>query len=613
MLILLPPSESKANRRRGRPADPSTWSFPELGPTRAKVAAALAEVSRSPEAPALLGVSASLLDEVARNLVLDTAPATPAAEVYTGVLYDALSLATLDTAARRRANRWLVVVSALHGAVRPSDRITAYRLSMGSTLPQLGPLAALWRPALDQVLPGLAARGVVVDCRSAPYAAAWRPGADLAPRWVQVRVPGASHLAKHTRGLVARHLCEVGAQPRTVPALRDVVARAFDVRLEEPAERPLAVGAGRGPRVTAADAVALLERLLPVVVFLLAITVVAEIAERAGVFDVAGHWVAHAGRHRAWALWLLFALLAVGCTVVLSIDTTAVLLTPVGLAVARQVDLDARVFAVTTLWVANTGSLLLPVSNLTNLLALNTFERQGLGHADYVRLAWAPALACILVTLALLALLHRRTLRASYAVDPPADPHDVVLLRWAAAVCLALGPLFALGAPPWAVSLVAAAVLLVVGRWRAPRLLAGLPVPWLMALGFVAVSVVVEVLHQRGLGDLVASVVPQGTGAGALAAVAGTGALVANVANNLPAYLVLEPVAADAAARLMALLVGVNAGPLVTPWASLATLLWLQRCRTAGIRVPWRWLVPAGAACAVLAVAAGVGALAVTA
>ena len=236
--------------------------------------------------------------------------------------------------------------------------------------------------------------------------------------------------------------------------------------------------------MTAADAVALLERLLPVVVFLLAITVVAEVAERAGVFDVAGHWVAHAGRHRAWALWLLFALLAVGCTVVLSLDTTAVLLTPVGLAVARQVDLDARVFAVTTLWIANTGSLLLPVSNLTNLLALNTFERQGLGHADYVRLAWAPALACIVVTLALVALLHRRTLGVVRR-RPTADPHDVVLLRWAAGVCVVLGPLFALGAPPWAVSLVAAAVLLAVPVAGAAAA-AGLPVPWLMAAGFVA-------------------------------------------------------------------------------------------------------------------------------
>lgn len=234
MLILLPPSESKANRRRGRPADPSTWSFPQLAPTRARVAAALVEVSRSPDAPALLGVSPGLLDEVARNLVLDTAPATPAAEVYTGVLYDALGLATLDTAARRRANRWLVVVSALHGAVRPGDRITAYRLSMGATLPGLGPLAGVWRPALDEVLPAVAGRGVVVDCRSASYAAAWRPGVDLARRWVQVRVPGASHMAKHTRGLVARHVCVAGVTPRSVPALAEVVSGAFDIRLHEP-------------------------------------------------------------------------------------------------------------------------------------------------------------------------------------------------------------------------------------------------------------------------------------------------------------------------------------------------------------------------------------------
>jgi cytoplasmic iron level regulating protein YaaA (DUF328/UPF0246 family) len=234
VLILLPPSESKANRRRGRPADPSTWSFPSLSPTRERVATALVEASGSPDAASLLGVSEGLLDEVARNLVLDTAPATPAAEVYTGVLYDALDLASLDGAARRRANRWLVVVSALHGAVRPGDRITAYRLSMGATLPGLGSLATVWRPALDTVLPEVAGRGVVVDCRSAAYAPAWRPAADLARRWVQVRVPGASHLAKHTRGLVARHLCRAGVAARSVPALADVVAGAFSTDLREP-------------------------------------------------------------------------------------------------------------------------------------------------------------------------------------------------------------------------------------------------------------------------------------------------------------------------------------------------------------------------------------------
>jgi cytoplasmic iron level regulating protein YaaA (DUF328/UPF0246 family) len=74
VLILLPPSETKANRRRGRPVDPSTWSFPELTASRERVAAALAAVSGSPSAAADLGVSENLLDEVARNLALDTPP-----------------------------------------------------------------------------------------------------------------------------------------------------------------------------------------------------------------------------------------------------------------------------------------------------------------------------------------------------------------------------------------------------------------------------------------------------------------------------------------------------------------------------------------------------------
>ena len=275
---------------------------------------------------------------------------------------------------------------------------------------------------------------------------------------------------------------------------------------------------------------------------------VAEVAERAGVFDVAGHWVAHAGRHRAWALWLLFALLAVGCTVVLSLDTTAVLLTPVGLAVARQVGLDARVFAVTTLWLANTGSLLLPVSNLTNLLALNTFERQGLGHADYVRLAWAPALACVVVTLALVALLHRRTLRRSVRRRPAAGAARP------GAAALGGRRLHRPRAPlrprrtPWAVSLVAAAVLLVVARWRAPQLLPGLPVPWLMA-GRRSSRCRSSSRCCTSAGSTTSSrpSCPSGTGTAALLRSRAPGRSLANVANNLPAYLVLEPVAADAA------------------------------------------------------------------
>ena len=235
MLILLPPSESKTGRPRGKPSDPERVSFPELAPTRARVAAALAQVSAHPDAPTLLGVSANLRSDIAHNVRLGSAPAVAVADLYTGVLYDALDLASLDPAARRRANRWLVVVSALFGAVRPGDRIPPYRLSMSVNLGQLGPLASVWRAPLTAVLPIAAGRGVIVDTRSSTYAAAWAPQEDLASRWVQIRVPGATHMAKHTRGLVVRHLCQSGVDAKSAKALQQVVEKRFDTRLAKPA------------------------------------------------------------------------------------------------------------------------------------------------------------------------------------------------------------------------------------------------------------------------------------------------------------------------------------------------------------------------------------------
>ena len=215
--------------------DPSSWSFPELREQRRTVAEALTAVSESPDASRLLGVSPNLLDEIARNLDLSTAPATPAREVYTGVLYDALDVATLSPAAKRRATRWVVVVSALYGAIRLGDAIAPYRLAMGVDLPGIGPLAKAWRPHLQKVLPSTVGRGCIVDCRSAAYVSAWTPGPELFDRWAAVTVPGASHMAKHTRGLVARHLLEAGADPPSVPALADVLRNRFQVDLEAPA------------------------------------------------------------------------------------------------------------------------------------------------------------------------------------------------------------------------------------------------------------------------------------------------------------------------------------------------------------------------------------------
>ena len=119
----------------------------------------------------------------------------------------------------------------------------------------------------------------------------------------------------------------------------------------------------------APEALTLGERVAPVLGFVVAITVVAVIAAEAGVFDRLADGAARLARGRGGVLWLLVVAVSVVSTVFLSLDTTAVLLTPVVVVLARRVGLSPIPFAMTTVWLANTGSLLLPVSNLTNLLA----------------------------------------------------------------------------------------------------------------------------------------------------------------------------------------------------------------------------------------------------
>ena len=75
--------------------------------------------------------------------------------------------------------------------------------------------------------------GIVVDCRSTSYRNAWKPTPELADRWVVVDVPGASHWAKHTRGLVARRLCQ-GDVVKLVTDLPAALGDGFDVELVMP-------------------------------------------------------------------------------------------------------------------------------------------------------------------------------------------------------------------------------------------------------------------------------------------------------------------------------------------------------------------------------------------
>lgn len=202
-LILLPPSETKWTPSRGKPVDLASLSFPALTSLR----------------DALLGPE------------LRQAPTTTAGRLYTGVLYAALDIATLPS--RTAGN--LVIISAQFGALRPGDRVPAYRRVLN---------AVYWRDGLREPLDEAATGRLVVDCRSAAYVAAWRPSREAAGARVQVSVVEersgvrrvVSHMAKKTRGEVARHLLVSGARPRTPAELAVAVAERFTCELE-PTER----------------------------------------------------------------------------------------------------------------------------------------------------------------------------------------------------------------------------------------------------------------------------------------------------------------------------------------------------------------------------------------
>ncbi len=224
--------------------DVARLSLGGLTQARLTVLNAVASASVRPDAAALFGEPDSILPAVRANARWADAPATAVRDLYSGVLYDALGLAGLPTGAKRRATARVLVASAVWGMLRLDDAVPAYRCSMTATLPELGAtLAAHWRPHLarefDELSPEL-----VLDCRSSDYQAAWRPRGALAERVVPVRVMReqagrrsvVSHLAKLTRGEVARHLLvRPGAEPRTPQRLAAAVGEVFEVELTPPA------------------------------------------------------------------------------------------------------------------------------------------------------------------------------------------------------------------------------------------------------------------------------------------------------------------------------------------------------------------------------------------
>jgi arsenical pump membrane protein len=326
-----------------------------------------------------------------------------------------------------------------------------------------------------------------------------------------------------------------------------------------------------------------LRSLAPTIGFLAAVLLLAELCEREGLFAAAGRRMASAAEGRPVALLGLVFVVGAAVTAVLSLDATVVLLTPVVFATAVRLRLRPKpqVYACTHL--ANSASLLLPVSNLTNLLA---FRASGLSFARFATIMTLPWLAAIGVEWLVLRrffasdLVGHGEVAAAVEGEAGGAPRYAVAVLALTLVGFGLASLAhldpAVVAAGGALALAAPALR---GRRVQPADLGrALALPFLTFVA--ALGVVVRAVSDAGLGPLVDRLVPAGTSLWPLLAVAVVAAVLANLVNNLPAILLLLPAAAAVGpGTVLACLVGVNVGPNLTYVGSLATLLWRRVLR----------------------------------
>jgi arsenical pump membrane protein len=323
------------------------------------------------------------------------------------------------------------------------------------------------------------------------------------------------------------------------------------------------------------DAEGAVRQIAPTVGFLVVVLLLAHLADREGLFTWAAAVTARQAGRSASALLLRVVILSAVVTAVLSLDATVVLLTPVVLATAAHMRVPARPHAYAAGHLANSASLLLPVSNLTNLLA---FATTGLSFLHFTGLMLAPEVVAVAVEWAVLRLMFRADLAVPVedpVTETPPAPVAALVVVGATVAGFAVASLAGIS-PVWpAVGgvVVLGVRQLIRRRTTVGDLVTAADLPF--ALFVLGLAVVVTAVLDSGLERGLAAVLPDGTGLLSLLAITGIAAVAANLLNNLPATLALLPVAAAGGpGPVLAMLIGVNVGPNLTYVGSLANLLW---------------------------------------
>lgn len=322
--------------------------------------------------------------------------------------------------------------------------------------------------------------------------------------------------------------------------------------------------------------------LAPTVVFLAFILVLAHLSDALGVFTWTAAKLRRGSRDSPRRLLTLVFAAAAVTTAVLSLDATVVLLTPAVIGAARMKGMSPRPHSYAAAHLSNSASTLLPVSNLTNLLA---FAATGLTFLHFTALMALPWVFAVVIELVVFSIFFRKDLARTetspristeYSTGDVPAPRGALVVLGATLAGFAVAGLFDI--EPFWVAAVGSAALTVPalrgGRTSARAILRGADLAF---CGFVLLlGIVVLGVTTGPIGDWLTRIVPSDTSFASLLTAAAIAAVASNIVNNLPAtLLLLAAFGGDAPpALLLAMVIGVNLGPNLTYVGSLAIMLW---------------------------------------
>ncbi len=330
------------------------------------------------------------------------------------------------------------------------------------------------------------------------------------------------------------------------------------------------------------------------------IIILSMVLDEIGFFEWCAIKMAKLSRGKGHLMFVYALLLGSFVSALFANDGAALILTPILLAKMRILQLDFKTIVAFLLaggFISDSASLPFVFSNLTNIVTANYFD---IGFVAYLQMMLIPFIISVIASIVVLWLILRKDIPKQVDINLLKNPDEVLKNKtlfkfsWVFLALLLAGyfigdrydlpvSLFALGGG--LIFLMIASYAKSAKAWLTIK-----TAPWQVVWFSIGLYIVVYGLKNAGLTDYLAAIVNNLAQRGDAAAVIGTGflsAILSAVMNNMPTVMIMDIALQDIPDKTLAYanIIGCNLGPKMTPFGSLATLLWLHVLSKKGVKI----------------------------